>query len=197
MGPFITPLKHFGIRSDHVTLLGLVLLAPYAYFFVSRPIWAVGFLLGSILLDGLDGVYARATGTANAGGALTDVCADQVGMVITTLLLIHYGLVDDVLGAYYAIIYVTMVALSVWQNSLGVPLQIVVRSKNLLYALVALWACTGNDQGFTWLMALFSFTMTWSVIQSFLRLKHHFAGLYSLADPRTQRTEAPPPPHRE
>lgn len=194
LGHYLLPLKRYGVNADHITLLGLLFLIPYAYFFLSRPLWAVGFLVGAIILDGLDGVYARATGTANAGGALTDVCADQVGMVVTTLLLIHYGLVDDALAAYYAIAYVTMVALSVWQNSLGVPLQIVIRSKYPLYAMVAAWALTGYN-GFAWLMALFSVTMTWSAFQSFFRLKHHFAGLYSLADPRTQRSEPANPRH--
>jgi phosphatidylglycerophosphate synthase len=174
LGPWLMPLRRLGLKADHVTLAGLILLIPYGYFFTAHPVWAVGFLLGSVLLDGLDGVFARATGTANAGGAFTDVCADQVGVVVTALLLIHHQLVLPVLGAYYALIYVTMVALSVWQNSLGVPLQIVIRSKYPLYAFVAAWALA-DWNGFAWLMGFFSVTMTWSSVQSFFRLKRHFA----------------------
>lgn len=176
LGPWLAPLQRWGLRADHLTMLGLAMLVPYGYFFASHPGWAVGFLLASILVDGLDGVYARATGTANAGGALTDVCADQVGMVLTSLLLIHHQLVEPVLAAYYALIYVVMVALSICQNSLGVPLQIIVRSKYPLYAFVALWAFEGWN-GFAWLMWFFSITMTWSSFQSFHRLKCHYARL--------------------
>lgn len=168
------PLRCLGVSADLLTLMGLVMLIPYAYFFISHPIWAVGFLLGSVLVDGLDGVFARATGTANEGGAFTDVCADQVGVVVTSLLLVHHGLVFPALGAYYALSHVTMVALSVFQNSLGVPLQIIVRSKYPLYVFVATWAVSGWN-GFAWLMGIFSLTMTWSAFQSFFRLKRHFA----------------------
>jgi len=175
-GPLVRPLRRIGAKADHITLAGLSLLIPYAIFFVSQPRLAVAFLVASVLLDGLDGVYARITGTANAGGALTDLCADQVGMVVTTLLLIHHGLVNPVLAAYYALIYVVVVAMSVWQNSLGVPLQLILRSKYPLYAFVALWAFTGWN-GFGWLMGIFSVTMTWNALQSFSRLKKHFAKL--------------------
>lgn len=174
LGPLVTPLQGLGLTADHITLAGLLMLIPYAWFFQSHPVWAVGFLLASILLDGIDGVYARATGTANAGGALTDVCADQVGMVLTSLLLIHHGLVNPVLAAYYALIYVIMVALSVAQNAQRVPLQLIIRSKFPLYVMVALWATT-QWNGFAWLMGFFSVTMTWSAVQSFYRLKRHFA----------------------
>jgi len=111
LGGIVKPLQRLGITADHVTLFGLLLLIPYACFFTSRPGLAVAFLLASVLLDGVDGVYARVTGTASEGGALTDVCADHVGMVATVLLIIHHGLANAVAAAYYAVIYVAVVAL--------------------------------------------------------------------------------------
>jgi len=172
-GTLVQPLRRLGVSADHITLVGLLLLIPYAWWFTSRPTLAVGCLLVAILLDGLDGVYARVTGTANEGGEFTDVCADQVGMVVTVLLLIHHGLVHAVLAASYAVLYVTVVALSVFQNYVGVPLQPVLRSKFPLYGLVAVYAFSGW-KGFDWLMALFSVTMTVNALQSFFRLKRHF-----------------------
>ncbi len=174
IGGAVKPLQRLGITADHITLAGLLLLIPYAWFFVSHPGLASLFLLTSILLDGVDGVYARVTGTATEGGALTDVCADHVGMIVTVLLVIHHGLANAVVAAYYAVIYVAVVALSVLQNYAGVPLQVVIRTKFPLYLLYAVWAFTGWN-GFFALFAVFSVTMTINALQSFFRLKRHFS----------------------
>jgi phosphatidylglycerophosphate synthase len=174
----VQPLRRLGVTADHITLAGLLLLIPYAWWFGSRPGWAVGCLVLAILLDGLDGVYARVTGTATEGGAFTDVCADHVGLVVTVLLLIQHGLAPPVLAAYYAVLYVTVVSLSVFQNFVGVPLQPVLRSKFPLYGLVVVHAVSGWN-GFAWLMAVFSLTMTVNALQSFFRLKRHFGRIVS------------------
>jgi phosphatidylglycerophosphate synthase len=174
IGGAVKPLQRLGITADQITLAGLLLLVPYAWFFVSNPGLATLFLLASILLDGVDGVYARVTGTATEGGALTDVCADHVGMIVTVLLVIHHGLSNAVVAAYYAVIYVAVVALSVLQNYAGVPLQMVIRTKFPLYLLYAIWALTGWN-GFFPLFAVFSVTMTINALQSFFRLKRHFS----------------------
>jgi phosphatidylglycerophosphate synthase len=194
MGKWVKPLRRIGVTADHITLAGLSLLIPYAWFFQSHPIWATGFLLASILVDGVDGVYARVTGTANDGGALTDVCADHVGMVLTVLLVIHHGLANAVAAAYYAVIYVTMVSLCVLQNYAGVPLQIVFRTKFPLYFLYAVWAFTGQN-GFVWLFVVFSITMTFHVLQSFSRLKRHFSkSVSALSEEGTDHEVAPDSP---
>jgi len=174
IGGIVKPLQRIGITADHVTLFGLLFLIPYACLFTSRPGLAVAFLLASVLLDGVDGVYARVTGTASEGGALTDVCADHVGMVATVLLIIHHGLSNAVAAAYYAVIYVAVVALSVLQNYSGVPVQVVIRTKFPLYLLYAIWAITGWN-GFFPLFVVFSATMTFNALQSFFRLKRHFS----------------------
>lgn len=174
LGHAVKPLQRLGITADHVTLAGLALLIPYAWFFHSNPKLAAAFLLTSILIDGIDGVYARVTGTATEGGALTDVCADHIGMIVTVLLIIHHGLSNAVMAAYYAVIYVAVVALSVLQNYAGVPLQTVIRTKFPLYLLVAVQAFTGWN-GFFPLFAVFSVTMTFNALQSFFRLKRHFS----------------------
>jgi phosphatidylglycerophosphate synthase len=173
-GGLVKPLQRIGVTADHITLAGLAFLIPYGCLFHTHPPLAALFLLLSVLVDGVDGVYARITGTANDGGAFTDVCADHVGMVTTVLLIIHHGLANAVAAAYYAILYVTMVGLSVLQNYAGVPLQVVIRTKFPLYLLYAIWAFTGWT-GFQWLFLIFSVTMTINALQSFFRLKRHFS----------------------
>ncbi len=191
LGAAVKPLQRFGLTADHITLAGLSLLIPYGWFFVSQPKLAAGFLLSSILIDGVDGVYARVTGTATEGGALTDVCADHIGMIVTVLLLIHHGMANAVIAAYYAVIYVAVVALSVLQNYAGVPLQIVIRTKFPLYLLYAIWAFTGWN-GFFPLFAIFSITMTVNALQSFFRLKRHFSSTpLQTADEASASAKAP------
>lgn len=173
-GPILAPLRKFGVKPDHITLLGVAFLIPYAILFSKNPALSPVFLALYIICDGLDGVYARLTNTSNGGGALADIVADQLGMLLTTLLVIHAGLANPVLAAYYACAYITMIAFSVVQNYLGLPMQLILRSKYLLYGAVGAWVWL-EFNAFFWLMAGFSITMTFNAGQSFLRIKKHLA----------------------
>ncbi|MEO0445479.1 MAG: CDP-alcohol phosphatidyltransferase family protein [Verrucomicrobiota bacterium] len=169
LGPMVSPLQHLGVTANQITLAGVCFLIPYAYFFEEAPRIASLLIWLYVLCDGLDGVYARATNTATPAGALADVFADQMGMVVTCLLLIHASLVTPVLGAYYCAIYLVMIALSVVQNHLEIPMQTILRSKYPLYGLVGVWAYAGINV-FDWMMGFFAITMTVNAAQSFRRI---------------------------
>ena len=68
-------LAGWGVSADGVTLAGLVLgLLSAATIAAGYPFWALVPLLGSRLLDGLDGAVARATRRTDFGGYLDIVC---------------------------------------------------------------------------------------------------------------------------
>ncbi len=179
-GPWIRPLSRLGVSADHITLCGALLLAPFAFFFESSPRLATLILAIYVILDGLDGAYARITNTANEGGAFTDTVADQLGMIVVSLLAIHHQLVNPTLAAYYVAIYVAMIVFAVVQNYIGLHSPLTIRSKYPLYVAYAIWAFTGGlGEGrlelFHWIMAVFSVPMTVSVLMAFFALKKHFA----------------------
>tara|TARA_R110002096_G_scaffold373589_2_gene567079 strand:+ start:2006 stop:2644 length:639 start_codon:yes stop_codon:yes gene_type:complete len=177
-GPVIRPLVQRGLKADHLTLAGILTLIPYALLFGDHLKAAALVVWIYVLFDGLDGIVARVSKTANGGGALADVFADQMGMVVTCLLVIAHHLVDPVLACFYCVIYVTMISLSVLQNFLEIPMQTILRSKYLLYGAVGIYAFFDLNL-FKWLMIVFSITMTINTLQSFFRVKKHLSNYQS------------------
>lgn len=173
-GPIFQPLIKRGLTADHLTIAGVLTLIPYAYAFESNLKLAAILVWVYVAFDGLDGIVARVAKTANGGGALADVFADQMGMVVTVLLVIGHDLVNPVLGCLYCALYLTMIASSVLQNFLGVPMQTIFRSKYILYGAVGVLAFFGVNL-FQWIMILFSVTMTVNCLQSFFRLRKHLS----------------------
>ncbi len=173
IGPIVRPWQRWGLTADHLTLTGVLLLIPYAYCFAAGHLEVAAVLVWiCVLFDGLDGVYARVTGTASEGGALADAFGDQLVAIVTVLLVIHTDLAPPVWAAYYGIVYVIMIALSMYQNALGIPMQIILRSKYLLYLAVGIYAY-GELNLIPWLMMLFSIIMTYHCLESFLKIKRH------------------------
>ncbi len=69
---------HRGVRADQVTLFGFALaLLAMALIACGQTIWALLFVLGNRLCDGLDGAVARATKKTDLGGYL-DIVLDFV-----------------------------------------------------------------------------------------------------------------------
>ncbi|MEM1295549.1 MAG: CDP-alcohol phosphatidyltransferase family protein [Verrucomicrobiota bacterium] len=174
LGPIFQPWIKRGLKADHLTIAGVLTLIPYAYSFGTNVKLAAILVWVYVAFDGLDGIVARVAKTANGGGALADVFADQMGMVVTVLLLIGHDLVNPVLACLYCALYLTMIASSVLQNFLGIPMQTLLRSKYILYGAVGIYAFF-NLNLFHWIMIVFSITMTVNCLQSFFRLRKHLS----------------------
>ncbi len=170
--PLVPLFQKLGVTPDFISYLGLSLLIPVAFFFESYPVPSALLLFLYSMMDAIDGCYARLIGTASQGGALTDIVVDQTGMVVVTLGLIYYSLIVPVFGAYYMAVYISMIALSVSQNAIGVPMQPIFRSKFVLYFLYFFWAI-GLPPVFNYAVPVFAGAHTISFIQSFRRVKKH------------------------
>ncbi len=167
------------VHPDTLTYTGLAMLVGVVIWFVSHPYRAFFFLLLYVIIDGLDGSYARYLNRPTQAGAFTDIVADQLGMVVITLGFIQYNMVDGQVGAYYIMIYLAMITFSVLQNAHNIPMQYIFRSKYVLYGIYMIWAFTGLNLAPV-LLPVFCVVMTFSVVQSFLRLKRGFYWKYDL-----------------
>ncbi len=176
LGPLLARLH---IPPDAVSYMGLACLTGVVIWFISHPYRAVALIVLYVIIDGIDGSYARYLNRPTQAGAFTDIVVDQLGMVVITLGFLQYGMVDGPVGAYYIMIYLLMIAFSVVQNAQGIPLQYIFRTKYILYGIYALWAFTKINPAPV-LLPVFSLIMTVSVVQSYLRLKRGFYWKYDL-----------------
>lgn len=164
------PFVRIGLVPDTISYIGISFLAGVVLYFVRRPILAVIFLAGHVILDGLDGAFARHTGKPSQSGAFTDLVCDQFGMVVVVLAAIFHHMVSPVLGAVYIALYLIVVVFGVIINVMGLGTRITITSKYFLYTVYAIWAGWEINL-FPLLMSFFSLVMAVEVIIGYLRLK--------------------------
>lgn len=163
-------LARTGVVPDTISYVGISLLAGVVLYFVRKPLLAVLFLAGHIILDGMDGAYARRSGKASQSGAFTDLVCDQLGMVVVALMTIFHHMVWPVLGAVYISLYLIVVVFGVIINAMGLGTRVTITSKYFLYVVYAIWAVWEVNY-FTPLMSFFSIIMAVEVTVGYLRLK--------------------------
>jgi len=140
---FLKPLIWLHISPNMLTFVSFISLGGFFYFFIDNPLFSIIFLFIHVLLDGVDGSLARATGKSSRAGSFLDMLNDHTGMVIVVATVMHYSMLNSLLGLIYVYTYSLFVVFILYQNSLGVPPNIVFRSKYLFYALYMLWALSG------------------------------------------------------
>jgi len=176
---FLTPwLVRAHVHPDAISYLGLSSLLGVMALFLARPFAAVCFLGFYILCDGIDGAYARHLGRPTQAGAFTDIVTDQMGMMVVSLAMIHFQFVPAMLGAVYLVLYILMIALSVVQNAMGIPVQPLFRSKYFLFIVYFIWAIWGYNLAPA-LMLLASGLMLITTIWSYIRMKN---GIFNAID---------------
>lgn len=148
--PLVRACRRTGVTADLVSAAALAMLIPFGVGLLSPATsWgaplAVLSLTLHVLLDGLDGPLARATHSAGAPGAITDMCADHTGFLIITTLLAMSGELSAGAAAAYLSTGTMSIAMIVALNLLRRPLRWAVRTKYPFYALVGLRLLGGPD----------------------------------------------------
>ena len=166
----IPPFARMGLAPDTISYVGIALLAGVIIYFVRQPTIAVLFIVGHMLCDGLDGAFARHAGKASQSGAFTDLCCDQLGMVVVAMMAIFHHMVPPLLGTVYIALYLIVVVFGVIINVMGVGSRITITSKYFLYTVYTIWAFCGINW-FEPLMSLFSAIMAIEVLVGYIRLK--------------------------
>lgn len=161
--PLVRAISRAGVTSNQVSGLALGMLAPFglALWYGQGswgPIVAALSLVLHVLLDGLDGPLARAAGSADRAGAVTDMCFDHTGFLIVCVLLAASGRIDGAAACAYAGSYSAAIAMIVALNLVGHPLRFAVRTKYPFYLAVLMQELAGVH----WLTPV---TVTFSLVQ--------------------------------
>ncbi len=125
-----------------VTLASFLCILFFVYFCVRNPLVALFFLGFHMILDGIDGPFARLTNRANSAGAFLDMLNDHTGLVIVMGSLVFYSLLNLVIGLIYIYLYSLLVIFLVLRNMLGIHPAFTLRTKHVPYLTYVLWAVT-------------------------------------------------------
>jgi phosphatidylglycerophosphate synthase len=144
--PLAAALDTLHITPDMLSWASVVLGA--GFFFLAHIRFAIAFwlLVGSVFLDGVDGVLARYHRTPSSKGSFTDAFCDEAVVALTVGGLVWQGAVNAVLGLVFVYIYTCLVTLLLIHQMLAVSSQGIIRpSRMLLYAFVGIYFFFGRN----------------------------------------------------
>jgi len=104
------------------------------------------------------------------GGAFTDIVCDTTGMIISSIGLVYWGLVNATIGASYAAVYTLLIIFTISRNQLGAIPKITFRPKYIVYAVYIFFAFSAQN----WLseaMLVFTVAMLPFVIRDYFAIK--------------------------
>lgn len=148
LAPVVRMLIACRATPDLLSLLSLSLLIPAGWLMIrdnspASVLMAAGCVILHVVIDAFDGPLARATGRDGQAGALTDMCVDHTGLLVTASLLPAAGLADGAWCAAYVSSYTLAIVFTIWLNMAGRPFRFVIRTKYILYALLTWYGLTG------------------------------------------------------
>ena len=167
-------LTFFRITPSMVTFTSFASILFFAYFCLSKPWLALLLLVLHVVLDGVDGVLARATGKVGPAGALLDMLNDHTGFVVVIISLVFYALLDPVLGLVYLYLYTLLVFFLIYRNAALIPSTLTLRTKYFLYLVYALWALMGVDIFFVAVL-LFTVLTAVSLLENIFKVYFHLS----------------------
>jgi phosphatidylglycerophosphate synthase len=182
--PISSLLIKIGCSPHQLSLFGFFILSGFVYFVPRNRLYALGFLLGHVIIDGMDGALARLQKTDGNEGAFSDIVIDLSAMVVFIITLIFYGILIPWIAAMYIYIYTIMIIFLLVRNICNIPVTYVVHSKYMMYGLFAVlvfWKVNFLNLG----LVIFTLLMAPVVITSYLKIKNHLG--QSTVHPRKKR----------
>lgn len=132
LAPVLALLVRLGITAWMITVLGifasLAALASYRW-----PLYALGFLLLQLLLDGIDGPLSRYRKEASRAGEILDVAGDHIALLCTLGLCTLGGFLSGEVALVYGISYTFLIAFAYLRNLVQRPYALIVRPRLFLY----------------------------------------------------------------
>jgi phosphatidylglycerophosphate synthase len=141
--PIATKLVALGLTANALSLFGLMF-AACAALFITRPLIAGLFLGLSLFLDGLDGVVARMTKTANPKGEVLDVFCDTFGVLIIMVGLAASGYLSMSYLAFYSVVLVAYTVVSTAKSEILLGKFRSIGSRVVITSYVALCLVAGQ-----------------------------------------------------
>jgi phosphatidylglycerophosphate synthase len=144
--PLAAMLDALHITPDMLSWASVVL--GVGFFYLARLRFDIAFwlLVGSVVLDALDGVLARYHRAPSSKGSFTDAFCDEAVVALTVGGLVWQGAMNAALGVIFVYIYTSLVTFLLIHQVLAVPSQGIIRpSRMLLYAFVGIYFFFGKN----------------------------------------------------
>jgi phosphatidylglycerophosphate synthase len=157
--PLAVGLDRLKIRPDMLSWASVIL--GIGFFFLARERFDVAFwlLVGSVLLDTVDGVLARYRRADSFSGSFTDMFCDEAVVVLTIGGLVWRGAINPVLAVVFVYIYTLIVILLLIHQLLNISSQWIIRpSRMLLYGFVGIYFFFGHNW-LDWLLLAYLLTL--------------------------------------
>jgi phosphatidylglycerophosphate synthase len=133
--PLINVLKAASITPNMVTLMSIVFLLLGCVVFENARWLAFPLLFLYGFLDSVDGPLSRATGTSNEGGALVDMVADQLGIILVPAAAVYNLGANGPLMVLFSSVYLAFIVLVTYANAEKIQTPRFVRIKGVVFLL--------------------------------------------------------------
>ncbi|MCB1657802.1 MAG: CDP-alcohol phosphatidyltransferase family protein [Pseudomonadales bacterium] len=128
-------LTSLNVSPNAITIIGVLLLAIAATLSKEYIFFVAIFLILYVAFDGIDGPLARYQSKAHTGGALIDISADQMGVVILPIAAIYHFNINGISSVLFSTGYVVFIAFSIFLNEKSIKTAKYVRVKYPFYVL--------------------------------------------------------------
>lgn len=143
--PVVALLARLGVPPNLLSLsqipLGFAVLALVP----GHPRWAFALFVAILLLDGLDGALARATGQASAFGGLVDQYSDHAREITVVAGMALFGALAILPAVLYGAIYTGLNLTIYLTNTHGAPVPWAIKSYLVVYPALFLYLWFGMD----------------------------------------------------
>jgi phosphatidylglycerophosphate synthase len=143
--PLSVFLAEKGVLPEHASLLGILSVAPFIYFFKFNPWLSFVFLLLNIFFDGLDGPLARIGGRQSKSGAFTDFVCDHFSFLVIFMTMFYFQMMNGFWAALYLVNYLVMLTMVIYCRAMKIRFFPVVRSKYVIYLFFLIWLTTSAN----------------------------------------------------
>lgn len=115
--PFVLLLKKTKISPDVLSYLQIIFVILSFRYLEKDQVWGMIFIIIAIILDNLDGAYARFINSADEKGRFIDTFCDFISFIIILFGVTFYGLITPLLSLYYGMILSLSFTLSTLYHS--------------------------------------------------------------------------------
>ncbi len=169
-GPLVRALNALGVPPNAVSFSQIPGGLAFVMLVKDHPRWAFIIFLSTLLMDGIDGALARASGKASSFGALFDQLCDHTRETLAIAGLAAAGALSPFSGVLYAFTYVAFNFSLYIANYFERPVPLAIKSYLIVYPAMFLYLWFGIN----WLdLAVdLCIAVMWAVIiQALLRLR--------------------------
>ncbi len=143
--PLVSLLARLGVHPNLLSASQVVGSVAVVALVPTHPRLAFVLFLALLLIDGLDGALARATGQASAFGALVDQYCDHIREVTVVGGMAFWGALAIVPAVLYGLVYTGLNLTLYLANAHGAPVPWAVKSYLVVYPALFLYLWFGLD----------------------------------------------------